>query len=171
MQRCDICTHPAREAIDGKLRRGVSVAIVADQYAVNPDKLRRHREQHIGSNMRLVSVVTTSKQPTVVNVRMDPTALFEEHNACIAEARELIEFCKNGEGKGDTRGWALGVREWRGCLDQQNRMLGLYDNVNPHLHHAFAARLIDVVTRALEAHPEARQQVLQAIEEVEKGND
>jgi len=164
-KRCDVCSHPAREAIEKAIRKAKSLQFVADRYGMTDDTLMRHRDQHMVN----LPAVGTRAQATVVHSRMDPTALFEEHNECIREARELIDYCKS-RAEPDTKGWALGTREWRGCLDQKNKMLGLYDAVDPRLQRAFAARVIEVVSRALEQFPEARLRVLAAIDEVEKGD-
>jgi|SRR5215831_867082 len=163
-QRCDVCNHPARSAIEKAIPKAKSMKFLAERYTMTQDTLLRHRDQHMG-NLPALS------EPQVIHTKMDPTVLFEEHDECIAEARELITYCKTRE-PADTKGWALGTREWRGCLDQKNKMLGLYDQVDPRLQRAFAARVIEVVSRALESFPEAKQKVLAAIDEVEgKGND
>jgi hypothetical protein len=162
-QRCDVCNHPSRPAIEKSIRKAKSLAFVAERYGMSAVTLTSHRDEHMAS---LPSV--TTGEATVVHSRMDPTALFEEHNECIREAKALIDYCRNGEFP-DTKGWALGVREWRGCLDQKNKMLGLYDQVDPRLQRAFAARVIEVVSRALEQFPDARMKVLAAIDDVEKG--
>jgi hypothetical protein len=165
-KRCDVCSHPARVAIEKAMNRvkvGGSLQFIADRYGTTNDQLIRHRDEHLGK----VPAVVSNGSATVVHSRMDPAALFEEHNDCIRECQELITFAKEG---GDTRGWALGVREWRGCLDQKNKMLGLYDQVDPRLQRAFMGRVIEVVSRALEQFPDAKQQVLAAIDEVEKGD-
>ena len=159
-QRCPICSHPQRVAIGNACHKAKSLKFVADRYQLTIEQLKRHLNEH--QNAPVIS------NPTVVT-RMDPTVLFEEHDECIAEAKELITYCKNLE-PADTKGWALGTREWRGVLDQKNKMLGLYDQVDPRLQRAFAARVIEVVSRALENFPEAKQKVLAAIDEVEKGD-
>jgi len=163
-QRCDVCSHPARAAIEKAIKKAKSLQFVADRYHMTDDMLMRHRDRH-------TQMVPALADPQVIHTKMDPTVLFEEHDDVIKEARELIEYCKGLE-PADTKGWALGIREHRGVLDQKNRMLGLYDQVDPRLQRAFAARVIEVVSRALESFPEAKQKVLAAIDEVEgKGKD
>jgi hypothetical protein len=162
--RCSVCSHPARTAIEKAVRKAKSLQFVADRYSLTDDDLKRHRNEHM-TNLPAVTPVAAS--PTVVHSRMDPAALFEEHNECIKECLALIDYSKRTD---DTKGWALGVREWRGCLDQKNKMLGLYDQVDPRLQRAFASRIIEVVARALEQFPEARVQVLAAIDQVESGD-
>jgi len=106
---------------------------------------------------------------------MDPAVVFMEHDECIMECKRLIEYSqgeRDDDGTWlrhpDVKGWALGTREWRGCLDQKNRMLGLYDRLDPRLQRSFAGRVIQVVSRALEKYPEAKNKVLAAIDEIEK---
>lgn len=112
----------------------------------------------------------------IVRSGMDANALWAEHNECIATAKELIDFCRGQPApdslgwiiRPDPKGWAAGVREWRGLLDQKNKMLGIYDNVDPKLQKAFARKVIEVVTHALKEYPEAQQKVLEAIDRVEE---
>jgi len=166
-KRCDVCSHPARDAIENAIRKtktNGSLQFVADRYATTNDQLIRHRDQHMG---QVPAVVANGSGATVVHSRMDPAALFEEHNDCIRECLALIEYSKDIE---DTKGWALGLREWRGCLDQKNRMLGLYDQVDPRLQRAFMGRVVEVISRALEQFPDAKNEVLAAIEAVQKGD-
>lgn len=158
-QRCSICSHPQRRGIEKKLRKGVSLELLAEQLGTTDDMLRMHREQHM-----IQATKTSVIQPT----KMDAAHLYQEHDEVIAECRELIAFSRK---LGDTKGWALGAREWRATLDQKNKILGLYDQVDPRLQRAFAAHMIEVVSRALENHPEAQREVLLAIEEVEGGEE
>jgi hypothetical protein len=105
---------------------------------------------------------------------MDPAVLFEEHDECIRACRALIDYSQGEQDKTgywirepDIQGWALGCREWRGVLDQKNRILGLYSHIDPRLQRSFASRIVQVVARALEKFPEAKDQVLQVIEKLE----
>lgn len=175
--RCIVCSHPARVAIERALKKAESLQFVGDRYGISNDNLKMHKDQHMLRNAPAVIEDNQKNAASVIFNKMDPVVLFEEHDECILEAKRLITFClgeqdKHGEWirEPDTRGWALGIREWRGCLDQKNRMLGLYDQVDPRLQRAFAARIIQVVSMALEAFPEAKGRVLAAIDEVESGD-
>lgn len=175
--RCDVCSHPARVAIERMLLKSQSLHFVADRYGMTNDMLKRHKDLHMLRDAPAVVADNQRNAATVIHNKMDPVILFEEHDECILEAKALIQYCLGEKDphtgwirEPDTRGWALGIREWRGCLDQKNRMLGLYDQVDPRLQRAFAARIIQVVSMALESFPDAKQQVLAAIDEVEKGD-
>ena len=165
MKRCPICSHPQRAVIEKAIHKQ-SVKFVAEHYQLTDDALAIHRDKHMG---KLPVVAAAMGEAKVIHSKMDPAVLFEEHDECIAEAKELINYSKKLE-PADTKGWALGTREWRGLLDQKARMLGLYDAVDPRLQRAFATRIIQVVSRALEQFPEAKNKVLAAIDEVEKGD-
>jgi hypothetical protein len=176
-QRCDVCSHPARVAIERGLKKDGNTEFLAERYGMTKDMLRYHRDRHMLKNAPALLDDNQQQAATIIHNKMDPVVLFEEHDECIAEAKRLITFClgeqtKRGEWirEPDTRGWAMGIREWRGCLDQKNRMMGLYDQVDPRLQRAFAARIIQVVSMALEAFPEAKRRVLAAIDEVESGD-
>jgi hypothetical protein len=174
--RCLVCSHPARVAIEKAIGKAASLQFVADRYGMTNDDLQFHKDSHMLRNAPALLEDNQKNAATIIHNKMDPVVLFEEHDECILEAKRLIEYClgeRDHNGwvrEPDTRGWALGIREWRGCLDQKNRMLGLYDQVDPRLQRAFAARIIQVVSMALESFPEAKQRVLLAIDEVEKGD-
>ena len=174
---CIICSHPARAAIEKAVAKAHTLTFISERYGLDVTLIRRHRDEH---TIRAVPALLDDNQKNaaaVIHNKMDPVVLFEEHDECIAEAKRLITYClgerdKRGEymRDPDPRGWALGIREWRGCLDQKNRMMGLYDQVDPRLQRAFAARIIQVVSMALENFPEAKNKVLSAIDEVESGD-
>ena len=169
--RCSICSHPARQAIEKQLAERASMELLAERYATTNDMLRLHRD-HMGRELvpaepQVVPNAPPSQHGRLPPSQMDAAAVFHEHDECIREAKDLILFARE---LGETKGWALGVREWRGCLDQKAKILGLYDQVDPRLQRAFAARLIEVVSHALETFPDAKQKVLAAIDEVEKGD-
>jgi len=172
---CPVCAHPARVAIEKAIGKSANLNFVAERYGIVIDYLNRHRTRHMVRDVPAV-VERGSAAPISTVSKMDPVVLFEEHDECIAECKRLITYCLGEKDDGiwirepDTRGWALGCREWRGCLDQKNRMMGLYDQLDPRLQRAFASRIIQVVSRALEPFPEAKQRVLSAIDEVEKGD-
>ena len=90
-------------------------------------------------------------------------ARFGELEDLVRECRDLIEYSR---AKQNIQGWAMGVREARACMDQQNKMLGLYDQVDPRVAQGRSQRLIEVVSAALEKHPEAKEDVLAAIDQV-----
>lgn len=160
--RCTICSHRGRAGIEKKLRSGkVPLELLAERLGCTDDMLRLHREQHM---VQAVIPATTVLAPT----KMDAAALYSEHDDVINECKELIQFSRK---LGDTKGWALGAREWRATLDQKNKILGLYDSVDPRLQRAFSAHMIEVVSRALEKFPDAQQHVLAAIDDVEGGKD
>jgi len=172
INKCEICAHPARAAIEKMLRKGGNTQFIADRYGVTDDVMGNHRDQHMGA---LVPEAEADGKTAILKRKMDPEVVFEEHNECIRYARMLIDYSMGERDKDgvwqrfpDPRGWALGMREWRGCLDQQNRILGLYDHVDPRLQRSFAARIIQVVSQALEKFPDAKDRVLAVIDEVEK---
>jgi len=167
--KCEVCGHPQRDAIEKALRLGGRLKFIGSRYTLQDDQLAWHRDYH----MSMVPAVIPSIE--VIQTKMDPSVVFMEHDECIMECKRLIEYSqgeRDAEGvwtrAPDIKGWALGTREWRGCLDQKNRMLGLYDRLDPRLQRTFAGRVIQVVSRALEKYPEAKNRVLEAINEIEK---
>jgi hypothetical protein len=149
---CPICVSPERYAIEHAMAE-TPLKIVAERYGMNDDAINKHRDRHM-------------QVATPMHTQMDVVAVFEEHDQCIKEAQELMDFCKNAEHP-DTRGWAMGIREWRGCLDQKARMLGAYDQIDPRLQNSYITKVVKAIAVALEPMPEARDKVLQAIEQIE----
>lgn len=160
-RRCPVCSHSAHLAIDKKVREGASLELLAEYYGVSDEDLRRHRDSHLNSQLPARAIRST----VVTASRMDAEAMFEQHEDCIRECRELIEYARAKE---NVNGWARGIAEWRGCMHQQNLMLGLYNQIDPRLGQARSRRIIDVVSQALERYPEARSEVLAAIELLEE---
>jgi hypothetical protein len=163
-RRCAVCSHAARPSIDRKIRQGDELEVLAQYYGVTVVVLRRHRDSHLTTQLPSTAV----HNAVVTTSRMDPEAMFEQHEDCIRECRELIDYAR---AKQNVMGWARGITEWRACLHQQNMMLGIYHHVDPRLAQARSQRIIDVVSEALERYPEARGEVLAAIELVEEEDD
>lgn len=160
-RRCAVCAHGAQASIEKKIREGASLELLAERYGISDDVLRKHRDSHMNTQ-----VPSTSVRPTVmVSSRMDGEWMFREHEEVKRECRELIDFSRS---KQNIHGWARGVQELLNCLDQQNRLLGLYNAVAPDLGRQHSRRITEVVARALESFPEAKQKVLQAIDEIEQ---
>ena len=152
--RCPICASPERYAIEQQME-GTALRILAERFGITDDALVKHRDRHMES-------------ATPMHSQMDVVAVFEEHDLCVREAQELIEYCKGTKERDpDTRGWALGIREWRGCLDQKAKMLGAYDQIDPRLQNSYITKVVKAIAIALEPMPEARDKVLQAIELIE----
>ena len=151
---CPICVSPERYAIERAMEE-TPVKIVAQRYGITDDALGKHRDRHM-------------QAATPLHSQMDVVAVFEEHDQCIREAQELLEFCKGTEQRpADTRGWAMAIREWRGCLDQKAKMLGAYDVIDPRLQNSYITKVVKAIAIALEPMPEARDKVLAAIEQIE----
>jgi hypothetical protein len=160
-RRCAVCSHAAQHSIEKKIREGNSLELLSEYYGVSDEILRRHRDSHMNSQLPTRSV----RSAVVTTSRMDAEAMFEQHEECIRECRDLIEYSR---AKQQVAGWARGIAEWRGCMHQQNMMLGIYNQTDPRLSQARSRRIIEVVSQALEKFPEARSEVLAAIEMVEE---
>ena len=157
-RRCAVCSHPAHQPINERIRAGQSVELLAGYYGVSPEQLRRHRDLHMNDALLPSTAVRSIS-------RMDVEARFGELEDLVHECRDLIEYAR---AKQHIQGWAMGIREARACMDQQNKMLGFYDQVDPRVAQGRSRRLIEVVAAALEQHPEAKDDVLAAINQVEE---
>ena len=142
--------------MNNRIREGQSLELLAEYYGVPHEALRRHRDLHMNDALLPTNAVRSI-------TRMDVEARFGELEDLVRECRDLIEYSR---AKQNIQGWAMGVREARACMDQQNKMLGLYDQVDPRVAQGRSQRLIEVVSAALEKHPEAKEDVLAAIDQV-----
>lgn len=157
VRHCPICTHGARSAIEKKLREGASLALLAQSYGVTDEVLRQHRDSHLNA-------VIPANHIAITPAKMDAAAMFLEHEECIRECKDLIDWAR---ANAHVHGWSSGVRLWLQAMHQQNQILGLYDQVDPRIANQRSQQIIDVVARALEKFPDARGEVLAAIDQVE----
>jgi hypothetical protein len=161
IRHCPICSHGSRSAIEKKLREGASLSLLAQSYGVTDEVLRQHRDAHLNA-------VVSANNIAITPSKMDAAAMFLEHDECIRECKDLIDWSRANT---HVHGWSSGIRLWLTAMHQQNQLLGLYDQVDPRLAQHRNRQLIDVVSRALEKFPDAQREVLAAIDQVEEDGE
>ena len=111
-RRCTVCVHPDRKAIDVALIDGTAVSTLSNAYGLGYESLRRHRDNHL------------------------PASLVRGHQAVeVIEADTLLDRLRwlgqralrsldEAERAGGHAARAAYLRECRGCLELEARMLG-----------------------------------------------
>lgn len=151
---CTICTHDQRQAIDAALVAGGAFRGIARQYAVSDDALRRHKQDHIPQAL----------------AQAQEAADVAHADDLLAQVRELQAKTQNilvqAEAAGDLRTALGAIREARGNLELLARLLGeLNESRVVNIYQAPEwISLRTVIVGALDAHPEARMAVVQALE-------
>lgn len=162
-RRCAVCAHFAQAAIEKKIREGASLELLAERYGIGNEVLRTHRDSHMQTQVPSTAV----RSAVVMSSRMDAEWMFREHEDVKRECHELIDYARSKQNIG---GWVRGVQALLNVLDQENRILGLYNAVAPDAGHQFSKRITEVIARALESFPEAKEKVLAAIDEIEQND-
>lgn len=164
--KCSICIHPQRPEIDRLLLSddAASYRDIARRYNVSKDAVARHREAHLSKQMARVA---KRNQDADVRQAIDiRTQLFEINDATraiLSEARE------SGNGA-----LALAaIDRVQRQIETQAKLIDLISDaptINIHLAPEWVAVRTTIVA-ALEAYPEAAQNVATALQGIEGGRN
>lgn len=164
---CKVCEHPEREAINGLLLSGLTIAAVAESYEVSRDSLERHRKNHLVPHQR----ETLSKDPELADVdplrelrrlyhglslaldRADDANDWPAYLAFHKEARQSLELFAKLLGQ---------IGGARISIDQCQQTIELHNSPE-------VLELRRALTAALEPYPEAKHAVIQALEARTRG--
>jgi len=156
-RRCTVCNHPEREGIDKALVAGDSSnCSLASLFGVSEAAIRRHKAAHL-------STVLVKAQEAADMARADDL---------LGQVRDLqgraIKLLEGAEAAGDRRTALMGIREARGCLELQGRLVGELREQQTTVNVLVASQewltLRTAILRALEPYPEARLALAQALE-------
>lgn len=155
--KCQVCEHPQRKAIDKAIVEGVRMREITERFEVSRGSLYRHKNKHL------------------------PQRLAKAQEAKeIAKADNLLEHVKDlqaktlgilnrHEGK-DDRIALSAIREARSNLDLLGRLLGELDNspkVAVLINNPEWVNLRAAIIDALEPYPDAKRAVVDAIQSAE----
>jgi len=160
-KHCSICTHPARETIDSSLVRRVPYAKISERFGVATGTLSKHLNEHLAAHVQQAlteygtskGIKVLTKLSTLVDRlgsfldRAEEAGDSPEFRATAAELRKQLEL----------------VAKLQGDLDQEGTT-----HINLQLNVGWI-ELRSAILLALEAHPEARGDVLRALEGVGNG--
>jgi hypothetical protein len=154
-QVCRICTHEDRKEIDRALVRGESMrGIVARYGTVGRMSLQRHRKDHLPE--LLAKAYEAERMAEADELLMDVRRLQERTLLMLQEAEKA----------GDLRTALAAVREARHNLALLAEMRGELDR-RPVINILLSPEWIElrtVIVGALDAHPDARESVLRALQ-------
>lgn len=156
---CSICSHPLRAEVDAAISEpGSAIARVASDFAVSPDALKRHRQNHLLPERR----EALRNDPELGAV--DP---LEEMRTLYHRLSELLERAEQ-----EPHNWQAILafhREARRDLELVAKLMGELDE-RPQVNILIAPEANAVIVEALAPYPEARQAVVDALAPLEKGS-
>ncbi len=156
---CTICQHPRREAIESHLV-GVSSNLSASAvFGVSESAIRRHKANHLPAKLVLAQ---EAQEVAEAGDLLDQVQDLQARTLAILEAAEREREHRTALGA---------IREARSNLELLAKLLGQLDErpvVNIHLSAEWLELRATIIT-ALDAHPQARESVLRAVEGARNG--
>ena len=158
---CSICTHPEREAIDLALVSGTAKRVIACQWHVGRESVRRHALHHVSPALAAMQAEREHD---------GATSLLDQVTALVQRTERLLD---TAEGAGSIT-TALGcVREIRGLLELQGKASGELDTrpqvtINLMASEEYIA-VRSAIFAALQSHPAARAEVAGRLLQLEAG--
>ena len=183
---CSICSHSERLEIDRLLLSGESYRKIAKRFGLSTGSISRHREAHIGTDLRDVRVaMIQARQEALAEVKARD---IEEVKAeIVAEAKEglaaRLELCRDhfdqlrvlreraamaletAEGAEDVKVALLAIKELRELVRLWGELEGKLQS-QPQINILVAPQWLElrtVIVTALRPHPEALEAVLSAL--------
>lgn len=154
---CAICSHEDREEIDRRIVGGASIVSIADTFGMSRPSVTRHRDNHLSEAIRGV----------VMDERTDD--LLEEIRRLKGRVERILD---HAEERGQIAPALGAVRELRSLLELLGKVTGEIDNsttvqvVNLQTSPEWLETR-QTILGALEAHPDARVAVAEALAELE----
>ena len=153
-RRCTVCTHPQRAEIERALTGGGVSRKIAQRFRVSEFALSRHK-----AHMR--EAVKAALEAGKVNRGRDVLERLQELNQ---RARAILEEAQR---EGRPRDALAAIRELRGLLKLEAELVG---DLGPGtvvtvglVHSPEWHRLRDILITTLEAYPEAKRAVAEAV--------
>jgi hypothetical protein len=154
-QRCSICIHPQRDAINAALLAGEPLRAIAGRFGTSRPALQRHKAEHL-------PVKLAEAQAAAEAARAD--SLLDQVRALQAKTLGILD---KAERAGDLRTAIAAIREARGNVDLLARLAGELRNETT-VNVALAAtpewsQLRALILRAVEPFPDARLALAEAL--------
>lgn len=156
-RKCTICHHDKRKAIDADLVRLEPFRALARQYNVSKDALMRHHDNHLPA-----ALVKAKEASTVAHA-----------DTILAQVQDLrdraLTILDKAESAEEYRSALGAIREVRGCLELLCKLAGeLQESTTINiLVSPVWISIQTVILNALDAHPDARLAVADALAGVE----
>ena len=152
-RRCTVCDHPESHSIDETLVTGAPYRSVAKRFGLSESSVYRHKIDHLPAHLLKAKEAEEMAQAD---------DLLEQVRHLQAHVLDILDRAENA---GDLRTALAAISQARGNLELLGKLAGeLGDGtVNITLSSQWL-ELRAVIVSALEGHPEARGDVLKAIE-------
>ena len=187
---CSICSHSERLEIDRLLLRGESYRKIAERFGLSMGSISRHREAHIGTDLRDVrEVMIQAREEALAEIKGEAKARdMEEVKAeVITEARGVIasrlELCRDhfgqlrvlreraaialekAEGSENHKIALQAIRELRELVRLWGELEGKLQS-QPQINILVDPQWIElrtVIIQALDPYPQAKEAVVNAV--------
>lgn len=152
-QACSVCQNPQRDSIDRMLVEGTSNRVIARQYGLHHDAVRRHREGHLPAKL------VRSQE---VRELAEADSLMRRMLQLEQRARTILD---EAHASGDLRTALSGIREARNTLELLAKIAGELDE-RPVVNVLIAPTVQAVILQALAPYPDAKLAVSSALKEL-----
>jgi transposase-like protein len=148
---CSICSNPEREAIDAALVSGKAYSVVAREFGVGPESVRRHHDAHLSPALQAMKAER----------ELEEGASLLQRTQRLIERTERILSAAEQDGKVSTA--LAAVAQLKGLLDLLGRVTHEIDDrptvtINLLTHPEVLAAL-NVVYTELADLPDVRQRI------------
>lgn len=150
---CTICNHQERKIIDKLILDGESYRNIAERFSLSTTSIHRHKKHLNGTILKAREVKEMTHADNLLDQVKD------------LQARALNILSKTEEAE-DWRAATAAIREARGCLELLGKLAGeLQDGQTINLIVTPQwVELRTTIVEALDPHPEAKSEVLRALE-------
>ena len=157
---CTICSHDERDAIEDAFIAGTPKRRIATLYRVGEKSVRYHMGEHLP---RLLALARDAERASRADSLLDRVEALQSRTLAILEATEETN---------DHRVALSAIREARSNLEligEVTKELDRTPTLNLHLNPQWIELRTEIVG-ALDHHPDAREDVLKAIERAGNGS-
>lgn len=146
MQSCKACEHPELKMINLGIQRGLAIITLAKRFALTEDVISRHRANHVDL-------------PEVAPA-VDPKELL----VTLMSAKKMAEDIAN-DAQSTSNQKIEALREIRQVTESIAKLTGAYKQTDPKHLLPFWGKMRMAILKALQPYPEAREAVLNALEQ------
>ena len=152
-RKCTVCQHLKLKEIDESLVSGMSLRKIAERFSLNTTSLHRHKKHLNKTLLKSNEISEITKADNLVGQVKDLQS-------------KALDVLSKAEAKDDLRACTSAINEARKCLELLGKLAGeLQDGqiVNVVVSPQWV-QLRTVIIQALEPFPEAKLEVLRALE-------
>ena len=152
-QRCKVCLHPERAAIDKAIIEGVTMRNIGAQYGMSEASVQRHKNSHLAKDL---VIAQEAKDITSADSLMSDLTSLKDR------AERILATC---EENGDLRTSLGAIKELRNCIELLLKVSGELkpsQTVNISIHPEWL-QLQTVIFQTLDEFPMAKSALIQAI--------